>query len=87
MCVHVYRQLGGLITRDDLPLAFLQNDSASFFLYVSFMSCKLIPLQGYLGLQSNFTATLVADDPLMLPNDTLLILMPELCRCTSRTLD
>ena len=40
---------------------FLHDDVAALLLNVSFMSCNLIPLHGLLGLQSNVTASAVAD--------------------------
>lgn len=43
------------------------------------MSCRMIPLQGFVGLQSKSTAIGVADEPWMSLYCTWLIFTPELC--------
>ena len=52
--------------------------------YLSLMFLSLIPLQGLVPLQLNFTATGVADEPLMSVYDRSLICTLELCRHTQQ---
>lgn len=50
------RQLLGTRTPELVPPMWLHEEAAALFMYVRFMSCSLIPLQGLLLLQSNTTA-------------------------------
>lgn len=61
------------------PRMLLQEEEAGLFLKVSLMSCSLIPRHGLLVLQSNVTASAVADAPFMFLYVTPLIFIPELC--------
>lgn len=76
------RQLGGMTTPDADPPAFLQKDLAGLPpppSYVRLMFLSLIPVHGLLPLQSNLTATAVADVPVIPSYSTSLIFTPELC--------
>ncbi|KAK0608450.1 hypothetical protein LWI29_030725 [Acer saccharum] len=57
------RQLSGISNPLLVPPMFLHEEVAALFMKVSLMSCNLIPLHGLLGLQSNVTASGVADVP------------------------
>lgn len=70
-------QLSGINTPPLVPPMFLHEDVAALFIYVSFMSCNVIPVHGLLGLQSNVTASGVADVPCMFLYFTSLIFTPE----------
>jgi hypothetical protein len=78
--MHGQRQLRGLTTPDADPSAFRHKDCAVLSSYVSLMLLSLNPVHGLLPLQSNFTATGVADVPSMSVYETSLIRTPELCR-------
>lgn len=72
-----HRQLLGCWNPASVPPAWLQSAIAGLFWYVSFTSWSLIPVHGFLELQSNFTPTCVADVPWMSKNITSLIFIPE----------
>lgn len=65
------------MTPEAAPSTWLQEAWAGLSPKVSLTSCRNMPLQGLLRLQSKFTATGVADDPLMSVNLTSLIFTPE----------
>lgn len=68
MLVQLYcRQLSGMSVPLLVPTMFLHDDVAVtlLLLCLKFISTNLIPLHGLLGLQSNVTASVVAEVPRM----------------------
>lgn len=76
----LYRQLCGTRTPVLVPRMLLHEEVVALFMYIRLMSCSRIPVQGLLLLQSNVTASLVADVPRMFLYVTPLIFTPELCQ-------
>lgn len=62
-CLVNYKQLFGSTKPNVSPITLLQVDLATCFKCLKCTLCSLIPLQGYLVLQSNFITIGVADVP------------------------
>lgn len=77
---HIHKQLLGCTTPRVFPIALVQNDWASWLEQVKLTFWSLIPVQGFLELQSNFIAIGVADVPPMLRYITSLIRTPDTCQ-------
>ena len=75
--LYSYRQLVGRSKPEAVPATFEQDETAGLPAYTRLTSFNLIPLHGLPLLQSNFTATCVADVPCTSSNATLLIFTPE----------
>ena len=73
----IYKQLFGRTKSNAFPTTLLQDDWAVLFKYVKFTFCNLIPVHGFLALQSYFVAIGVDDVPRILSDTISLILIPD----------
>ena len=76
--LYSYRQLVGRSNPEAVPAAYEHDETAGLPAYTRLTSFNLIPLHGLPLLQSNFTATCVADVPCTSSYTTSLIFTPDI---------